>query len=179
MPATGLSVSQFGDSTMSLGFSLAENGHIVQSHQPQTVAPTTTVNGDVISMKDYVRAEFLLSIGDMDGTVSDGLITVEACDDFVPTAVEAIPFRIYKEETPAGDTLDGGADVLAAGYTVPFADNIHYLIEVLDEHLPEGKPNVRLVFHSVSGGTTGSLMHCAALLTGARSASQASPTVIA
>ncbi len=161
------------------GFALAENGHIVQSHQPQTVAPTTTVNGDVLSMKKYERAEFLLSIGDMDGTTGDGLITVEACDNFTPSNVTAIPFRLYKEETAAGDTLDGGANVLAAGYTVPATDNIHYLVEVLAEHLPAGKPNVRLVFHSVSGGTAGSLMHCAALLTGARYANQQSPTAIA
>lgn len=178
MPATGLSVSQFGDSTMSLGFALAEQGHIVQSHYPAVVLDTTVVNGDVVSLKNYVRVEFIVVLGDGDPTADDGKITVEACDDFVPTAVVAIPFRLYKNEAGSGDVLDAGTNIPATGYLIKKTDNITYVVEVLDEHLPAGKPNVRLVLLTCTGGTSVPLA-VMALLSGSRSAAAQSLTAIA
>ena len=163
---------------MSLGFSLAENGHIVQSHYPATVLDTTVVNGDVLSMKNHVRAEFIVVLGNGDPTADDGKITVEACDDFVPTNVVAIPFRLYRNEAGSSDVLDAGADIPATGALIKKTDNITYLVEVLDEHLPEGKPNIRLVVLTCTGGTDVPLS-VVAILSGSRSAAAASPTAIA
>ena len=162
---------------MSLGFALAEQGHVVQSHYPQSGAAAATINGDVMSMKNHVRAEFHVALGATDSTAPDGLLTVEACDDFTPSNVVAIPFRLYKDEVGSKDVLDAGTEILAAGYAIKDVANITYLVQVLDEHLPEGKPNVRLVIKLCSGGTV-TEVSAVANLTGSRSAAAKSPTAI-
>ncbi|MDZ4250313.1 MAG: hypothetical protein U0990_09520 [Candidatus Nanopelagicales bacterium] len=149
------------------GFAIAENGHRVISHWPQTILPNTTVAGDVFSMKEYERAEILISSGDGDPTTGDGLLTVEACDNVTPDNVTAIPFRLYKG-TVSSDLRAAGIAVAATGYTFLETDNGHWTIEVLARDLPDGKPYLRAVIHSCSGGTVGTPFQCEVLLTGAR-----------
>lgn len=160
------------------GFSLEQNAHLAQSTQPASLAAASTNNGDVISMAKHERIDWLVSLGATDATAADGLITVEACDDFVPTLVTAIPFRLQKREGGGLDVGDAGAKILAAGYTVPNTANIWYVVSVLARDLPEDRPNVRLVLLAASGGTV-TEGHVQAVLTGGDVREAASATVLA
>jgi hypothetical protein len=103
-------------------------------------------------------------------------VTVEACDDFVPTTTTAIAFKAYKEETAAGDTLDGGTDVAAAGFATSLNNGVFYVIEIDAAELPAGKPCLRVAISDPGVATFGSVL---AILSGARYAGDQNATAIA
>ena len=95
---------------------------------------------DVISMVDHANLNFLVMEGA--GGTGTATLTVEACDDFVPTTQTAIPFKYRTAQT--GDTFTAWAEATAAGITTVAGANKMIEIEVDNRDLPDGSPNARL-----------------------------------
>jgi len=152
---------------------LAECCHAVNILPPQSIVGA--VVSDVFSLKNYSHVSIVVTAGSTNADA--GNITIEECDDFVPTNDTAIPFRYYAEEIAAGDTLGAKQDAVAAtGIDVSGNDNITYVIEIDAAELSAGYPNLYLKWSAPGGATLGSAV---AILSGARYASPESATAIA
>lgn len=124
-----------------MSFVLSEEAHDVLALPPQDI--NGGANSDVWSMKLYTHASILVALG---VTGAATTITVEECDDFVPTNTTAIPFDYYAEETAGGDTLGDRQSATASGFAASTNDNIFYRLEVKVAQLSDGRPNLRVVF---------------------------------
>jgi hypothetical protein len=109
-----------------------EEGHAEMGLAPVADAfDTATGVTDVINMRDHERIRFTLFWGvGATGTIT---ITVEACDDVVPTNTSAIPFR-YRV-TPAGGAPGAILAATAAGFTTTAGSNQIVEVEVTAEAL--------------------------------------------
>ena len=154
------------------GFYIAEESHIVNIIAPVDINGGV-VNSDVFSMRDAAKVSIVLTLG-VTGAAST--VTVEECDDFVPTNTTAIAFSVYKEETAAGDTLGVKVAVAAAGFATSTNDGIIYVIEIDAAELTDGRPNLRIVMSDPSAATLASAV---AILSGSRYAKEQSRTAIA
>lgn len=151
---------------------LSQEAHVINAIPPQGSA-AATLNSDVFSMKDASHATIILQIGVQAGAAS---FTLSACDDFTPSNETAIAYRLAKETTALGDTLDALTAVAATGSVTAATSNIMYVIEVDAEDLPEGKPNLRLKLADLDNTTYVSVV---AILTGLSYAGDANRTQIA
>jgi len=152
---------------------IAEQGHVVNILPPQDV--DTGKSSTVFSMKNYSHATIIVQCGSTNADA--GNITIEECDDFIPTNDTAIDFYYYAETTATGDTL--GARTLAeaaTGIDVSANDNTTYVIEIDASELSDGYPCLELKWSDPGGATYGSAV---AVLTGARYAETESSTAIA
>jgi hypothetical protein len=107
---------------------------------PVADAFSGTVYSDVVSMAKHNEVLFTIIKGV--GTTGTSTITVQACDDFTPSNRSAVPFR-YRVCT----TMDAWGDwtqVAATGFATTAGSNQLYEIEVRNESLPDGYPNVQL-----------------------------------
>lgn len=77
-----------------------------------------TVNTDVVNMKNSHQAEFVINVEL--GSTGTSVITVEACDDVVPTTTTAVPFYVQKY-TGTDDVPGAVTAVAAAGFTLTAA----------------------------------------------------------
>mgnify|MGYP000853974125 CR=1 FL=1 len=98
----------------------------------------------VISMAQAEEITFLVYHDG--GTTGKATITVEACDDFTPSNVSAIPFRYRKRKT--GGEYDEPQESLGTA-TAAGTDTTPAVEEVVEVYvnardLPDGYPNVRL-----------------------------------
>ena len=153
------------------GMVMAEVCHPIVALHPVDV--NGGKNSDVWSMANAAHASICVCVG----VSAAGLtITVEACDDFVPTAVEAIAFAVYKEETALGDTLGARTAVASTGLAISTNDNIFYCIEIDAAELSAGKPNLRVVLSDPSASVIGCVTVC---LSGLRYAGEQNATAIA
>lgn len=108
------------------GMNLFEEAHIVNALPP--IDLTGGKSSDIWSMKNARGANIIFQIGVSAAAFTK--ILLFACDDFAGANPVALPFKIYKEETVDGDTLDSAVDVTAAGYTPSANDRIFYGIYV-------------------------------------------------
>jgi hypothetical protein len=95
---------------------------------------------DVYSMRDYGRILFVVYIGV--GVTGTQTLTVEACDDVVPTNVATMAF--WSREILTGDTDGAITRRAAAGFTVTAGSSKIILVEAEAKDLPAGKPFIRL-----------------------------------
>ena len=120
---------------------LLQNAHVMKGLDAVADAFAGTVNSDVFNMGDYHSMVFIIHKGV--GTTGTSTITVEACDDVVPTTQTAIPFR-YKAIT-SGDTEGALTTAAAAGFATTAGSSELYLIEVDSQELGDtGYQYVRL-----------------------------------
>ena len=156
------------------GINIAEQCHIVNAMPPINI--TGGVDSDVWSMAKHEHAPIIIPIGVSAAAFTK--IILQACDDFVPSATTDIGYRLYAEETAAGDTLDAAEAVAAAGRTPDAADNIVYVIEIDASELPAGKPNLRV---HLTNGVNAVIASVIVILSGARysEVQSASTTAIA
>jgi hypothetical protein len=77
-----------------------------------------TVYTDVVNMKNFHQVSFLVVVEL--GSTGTSTITVQACDDVVPTNRSAIPFYVQKY-TGADDVPTAPAAVAATGFTTTAA----------------------------------------------------------
>jgi hypothetical protein len=137
--------------------------HIVNALPPAANAFAGTVATEVINLKNWEHVSFIIHCGA--GAVGTSAITVEACDDTVPTNTEAIPFTY--QECIADDTFSEAKQADESGFTTAAADNKVYKIEVDAQALAKtGYSYVRLkavevTVDPVAGGVI-------AILTGGR-----------
>ncbi len=160
------------------GLNLSEQAKIVPLTPPQSYSGAAK-NSAVFSLKNYSHATILVYLGATDADA--GNLKLQECDDFVPSNTTDIPFFYYKEETAGGDTLSGrqeltqanaatGVDLAPAG-----VDNVLYAIEIDAADLTPGTDKLRVQLTTPGGAQLGTVM---AILTGARYASDQSPTVL-
>jgi hypothetical protein len=133
---------------------LAERFHFVNALPPVDINGAAQ-NSDVWSMKNWRHATIIVVLG-VTGAAST--VTVEECDDFVPTNSTAIAFNVYKEETDAGDTLGARVATAAAGFAASTNDNVFYVIEVDASELTDGYPNMRVAMSDPAVATVAAIL---------------------
>ena len=156
---------------MPKGFTIAEEGHDVLALAPVDI--NGGVNSAVWSMTQWGHASILVALGVTGGATT---VTVEECDDFVPSSVTAIAFSYYKEETAGGDVLSAKQAATTSGFVASTNDGVFYRLEIDAAQLSDGFPNLRVVLSDPSGATFGAVI---ATLSSGRYAGVSSPTVIA
>jgi hypothetical protein len=120
---------------------LSQTVHFVKGLDPVADAFAGTVYSDIVNMKAYSKATFLIYKGV--GTTGTSTITVEASDDTSGSNVTAIPFR-YKAIT-SGDTEGALTAATTTGFATTAGSSQLYVIEVDAEELGDtGYGYVRL-----------------------------------
>ena len=155
-----------------VGMNLAEGAHIVNILPPVDI--TGGKNGDVFSMRHHKHATIIVQIGVSAAAFTK--IIVNKCTSFAAAGATAIPFRLYAEETAAGDTLGAAEAVAAAGRTPSANDNIMYVIEIDAADLGADYQFIEL---SLTNGANSVIGSAVAILTGARYGMDQSLTAIA
>lgn len=104
---------------------------------------------DVVNMRAYSRATFLLhqkTSGSPHGTAT---ITVEACSSAAGSSATAIPFKYRKKTTGASSVWGAITAVAATGVSTTANEDTIYEITIQDTDLPEAKKYCRAVFTEV------------------------------
>ena len=115
--------------------------HLVKGLDPVADAFAGTVSTDVVSMKNHETVEFYIYKGV--GATGTSTITVEACDDIVPTTTSAIAFRYQAITT--GDTHGAMTEAAAAGFATTAGSSQLYKVSVDSQALAvSGYEYVRL-----------------------------------
>jgi hypothetical protein len=135
---------------------LMEQLHFVKGLDPVADVFDSTQTSDVVSMKDWNRILFAIYIGV--GATGTSTITVEACDDVVPSNTSAIAFR-YRQEL----TLDTEGAITAAastGFVYTAGSSKIILVEVAAQDLlASGYSFVRLkAVESVNSPVLGGIL---------------------
>ncbi len=100
---------------------LSENANIIQALPPDSAALNTA--SDVINVALQHTVTFILQKGD--GAVGTATLTVEACDDVVPTNQTAIPFQ-YRRMVGGTNAWGALTVATAAGFaTTANADDMY------------------------------------------------------
>lgn len=94
---------------------LMERLQIIKGIDPVADAFTGTVSTDVVDMSEFSRLVFVFYGGV--GATGDSTVTIEACDDVVPTTTSAIAY--YSREDHAGD--EGAITARASTGFIPTA----------------------------------------------------------
>lgn len=106
--------------------SLIENLHLVKGLDPVADAFAGTVSSDVVNLSLYGRAAWVIIKGV--GTTGTSTITVEACDDVVPTNTTAVAFK-YKAIT-TGDTTGATTSATTTGFVTTAGSSQLYIVEI-------------------------------------------------
>ncbi len=93
----------------------------------------STVYSDVVSMDEHNSVMFILHKGV--GTTGTSTLTVQACDDVVPTNRTAVPFFYKTFITGGSDVGSALTRATAAGFTTTAGSSQLYAIEVRDQDL--------------------------------------------
>ena len=107
---------------------------------PVSDALAGTIYTDVVSLALYEEALFTLSIGV--GTTGTSTLTIESCDDFTPSNVQAVEFE-YKRVS-AGETNTKWTAATSAGFTTTAGSHQMYIIRAKAENQYLNYPNVRM-----------------------------------
>lgn len=100
--------------------------HFVKGIDPVADAFAGTVYSDVYSMRGHDLITFIIYKGV--GITGTSTITIEACDDVVPSNVSAIPFRYQAITT--GDTHGAETAAAATGFMTTAGSSQIYVITV-------------------------------------------------
>lgn len=160
-------------------FAPAECGHVVQLIMPHDQNGAAH-NSDVVSMKNYQHATFIVQIGA--ASRAAGVIKVESCSALGGGGTNtAIPFAAYKCETAYGSANDDvlGAKVAVAAATgiIPPAGTtgVFYVIELDSTEVLAGHVGFRLAIADPAAGSIGGAV---AILSGSRFASPQTVTAV-
>ena len=135
---------------------LLEQLHFVKGLDAVADAFAATVASDVVNTSLYDSVIFLLHKGV--GTTGTSTLTVEACDDVVPTTTSAVPFW-YKAVT-SGDTEGTLTAATASGFVTTAGSSQLYPVEVNTAQLAaSGYKYVRLkAVESVDSAVLGGII---------------------
>lgn len=154
------------------GIFLTQEGHFVNVLPPIDIAGG--VVGDRFHMKHAGHATIIVQVGVSAAAFTK--ILLNAADAASAGNTEAIGFRLYAEETAAGDTLGAVENVASTGKTPSANNDIFYVIELDASELPEDKPWVELQLTNPSGNSV--LVSALAILTGLRYGGDQNPSAI-
>lgn len=157
------------------GINISETCHVVNLMPPiDNVAGSTSA---VVDMRGWSHCSLIIQIGVANADMGD--ITIEACDDLVPTTSAVMAFNYYAELTAAGDVLDTGptAVVAATGIThdISNANNTMFVVEINATELPVNYRGFRVIH---SAGAVSVMLSMVAILSGGRYKGYGSPTVL-
>jgi len=110
-------------------YELLNNLHFVKGLDPVADAFAGTVASDVVDLANHQSALFLIYKGV--GVTGTSTITVEACDDVVPTNTTAIPF--YSKSITSTDVQGSLTARAAAGFATTAGSSQIYVIQVAAE----------------------------------------------
>lgn len=111
---------------------LMERLKLIKGIDPVADAFDTSVTSDVVNVKDLLRVLFVGVIGV--GATGTSTITIEACDDVVPTNTSAIPFEW--QEILTGDTEAAApAAKAAAGVNTTAGSSKLFCAEIREDQL--------------------------------------------
>lgn len=154
------------------GINIAEMGHVVNIIPPVDI--TGGKSADIFSMKNYGHATIIIQIGVSAAAALK--ILLNECSDFSGSDRTAIPHKIYKEESAAGDTLSAAVAAAAAGETPSANDNIFYVIELDARELSDARQFVELEITNASANSV--IASAVAILSGSRYGGDQSATAI-
>ena len=103
-----------------------EKLHFVSGLAPVADALAGSAVSDIVNGKNFGKLFFVIHKGV--GATGTSTITIDACDDVVPTNTTAIPFR-YRNIT-SGDTVTALTEAAAAGFTTTAGSAQLILVEV-------------------------------------------------
>lgn len=132
------------------------NQHFIKGLDPVADAFSGTVYSDVVSLANFNSALFTIHKGA--GATGTSTITVEACDDIVPTNTTAVPF--FSKSITSTDVQGAVTARAAAGFTTTAGASQIYAVQVHSEEIANaGYSYVRLkmvevVDSPVLGGVT-------------------------
>ena len=107
------------------------NLHFVKGLDPVADAFAGTVTSDVVDLSNHQSALFIIHKGV--GATGTSTITVEACDDIVPTNFVAVPF--YSKNITATDVQGAVTPRTATGFVTTAGSSQMYAIQVHAEEL--------------------------------------------
>lgn len=105
--------------------------HYVKGLDPVADAFDSTVYSDVVRLSNFHSVAFVIYKGV--GATGTSTITVEACDDVVPTNTSAIPFYVQKY-TGSDDVPGDVTAVAAAGFATTAGSSQIYVIRADAAH---------------------------------------------
>jgi hypothetical protein len=114
---------------------LMERLHLVKGLDPVADGLSGTVYSDVVDMADFERILFVVYGGVASGGTGASTLTVQACDDIVPSNRTAIPFK--SREIATTDAEGAITDRAAAGYVATAGSSKITLVEVHQSALAE------------------------------------------
>lgn len=110
--------------------------HIVQGIPPVADALSGTVYSDVVNVKDYHVARFILQKGV--GTTGTSTLTIEACDNAAGDNPVAITFN-YQKYDNADDVPDDVQAATTAGFATTAGSNHLYVLEAETQRMGSKK----------------------------------------
>lgn len=150
---------------------LAEIGKFVMPIPPKDVTGGAT--GARFNMKGHKHASIVI-LGGVSAAAWTKII-LRACTLASAGVATDIPYRLYAEETDAGDTLGAMEQVAATGRTPTANNNVIYVIELDARELPDGSPWVEV---ALTNGANSVIAACLVVLTGGRYAPNLSGSVL-
>lgn len=164
---------------MSIGFNVAEEGHVVPVILPANISGGST--GQAFSMKNADHVSIIISVGALAAQL--GAVTLKACSNVGGSGATAIPFRYYQQSTAGAgnDTFDTGpVAATTAGFTPPNTPNVVYSIEVdsaeidfLGDSDAADFPYLQL---NIANGANADFVSVVAILSGVRQQFRSNPT---
>lgn len=106
---------------------LLQRMHFVKGIDPVADFGDTVQSSDVVNMSAFNNCVFVIYKGV--GTTGTSTITVEACDDVVPTNYTAVPF-FYQTMAGSDDVNAALVKATSAGFTTTAGSSQIYAIEV-------------------------------------------------
>jgi hypothetical protein len=112
-------------------YELLNNLHFIKGLDPVADAFAGTVTSDVVDLANHQSALFLIYKGV--GTTGTSTITVEACDDIVPTNTLAVPF--FSKNITATDVQGAVTARAATGFVTTAGSSQMYAVQVHAEEV--------------------------------------------
>ncbi len=106
---------------------LIQQMHFVKGLDPVADFADTTQYSDIVNMKNFESVVFLVYKGV--GTTGTSTLTVEACDDVVPTTATAVPF-FYKTMAGSDDVPSVLTKATSSGFATTAGSSQLYACEV-------------------------------------------------
>jgi len=152
------------------GFTIVEQGHLVQLFSPQTAS--TALTSDTISMEGWAHLSAILEFGSGSGCV----ITMGECTSFAGSGRTAVTDFLYAYGASLTDDTMTAALALASSITIAATTGATVVIELDADKLSDGYQFVQV---NLSDPGTSKLVSGVAVLSGGRYQEDITATVIA
>lgn len=129
--------------------------HIVSLFPPVADAFAGGIDTDVISLRDYRRATFVIQTGAIEDTAISNLVTCNACTDAAKTGATAMAFvRRFGVGSTTDDSIEALATVTSSGYNFAnrsdAAANNFWVVEVTADEVSAALANADFVYLTIA-----------------------------